>query len=194
MTIPKTLLEIAGADLQPASLETSTLVLIDLQNEYFDGPLKLPSANLAVKHASNLLNNARAVEASIIHIAHTGKPGGLFDRKAHRGQIAEACAPTGSERVIEKTLPNAFANTDLDKQLKNIGHQNIILAGFMTHMCISSTARAALDLGYRCTIDASSCATRDLPNGTGGIISAEVLHEATMAALSDRFAVIARSG
>jgi nicotinamidase-related amidase len=30
----------------------------------------------------------------------------------------------------------------------------MVLAGFMTHMCVSSTARAALDLGFRTTIDA----------------------------------------
>ena len=40
--------------------------------------------------------------------------------------------------------------------------------------CVASTptARAALDLGFRTTIDAESCATRDLPDGKGGTLPA----------------------
>ena len=32
------------------------------------------------------------------------------------------------------------------------GRNTLILAGFMTHMCISASARAALDLGYQTTV------------------------------------------
>jgi hypothetical protein len=52
--------------------------------------------------------------------------------------------------------------------------------------------RAALDLGYGSTVVASACATRDLPAASGGVVPAAVLHEAELAALSDRFAMIAR--
>jgi len=62
----------------------------------------------------------------------------------------------------------------------------------MTHMCVSSTARAALDLGYATTVVATACATRDLPNGSGGHIAATVIHDVALVELSDRFAVIAR--
>jgi nicotinamidase-related amidase len=66
------------------------------------------------------------------------------------------------------------------------------MAGFQTHMCVSSTARAAMELGFRVTIDADSCATRDLPDGEGGAIDAASLHKAALVGLSDRFATIAR--
>jgi nicotinamidase-related amidase len=61
-------------------------------------------------------------------------------------------------------------------------------------MCISSTARAALDLGFRVTIDATSCATRDLPDGRGGSVAAATVHDVALVELSDRFAIIARDG
>jgi nicotinamidase-related amidase len=89
-------------------------------------------------------------------------------------------------------LPNAFAGTELRALLEQASRKNLILAGFMTHMCISSTARAALDLGYRVTVDAASCATRDLPDGKGGVVPAATLHEVALVELSDRFAVIKR--
>jgi nicotinamidase-related amidase len=192
MTAAKTLLQLAGADLAPATVHTAALVLIDLQNEYLGGPLALPRAPAAIENAAKLLAAARRSAAPIFHVAHKGKAGSLFDRDAARGAIAAAVAPLGTEPVVEKGLPNAFAGTDLQARLAVTGRRNIIIAGLMTHMCVSSTARAALDLGLRVTIDAASCATRDLPDGRGGTIGADLVHEVVLAELSDRFAIVAR--
>ncbi|WP_061023109.1 cysteine hydrolase family protein [Bradyrhizobium sp. CCH5-F6] len=192
MTSVKTLLQLAGADLTPPPLGEAVLVLIDIQNEYLAGPLALPDAKPAIVRAAALLARARESGAVIIHIAHRGKAGGLFDRSADRGAIVAELGPRAKELVIEKELPNAFAGTDLQAQLAASGRKNIVLAGFMTHMCVSSTARAALDLGFRTTIHADSCATRDLPDGLGGTLDARTVHEVALAELSDRFAIIAR--
>lgn len=192
MTAAKTLLQLAGADLSLPRLGDACLILIDLQNEYVAGPIALPDANAAIASAAKLLERARSSGASIFHIAHKGRSGGLFDRAADRGAIVTALAPQAGEPVVEKELPNAFAGTDLQARLAATGRKNIILAGLMTHMCVSSTARAALDLGFRITIDADSCATRDLPDGRGGTIEAATIHEVALAELSDRFAIIAR--
>jgi nicotinamidase-related amidase len=192
MTAPKTLLELAGADLNLPGLSNACLVLIDLQYEYLAGPIALPDARRAIANTSRLLARARDRGASIFHVAHKGRPGGLFDRTAERGAIVSELAPLPGEAVIEKGLPNAFAGTDLQVQLAATGRKDIILAGLMTHMCVSSTARVGLDLGFRITVDANSCATRDLPDGRGGAISAATVHEVALAELSDRFAIIAR--
>ncbi len=194
MTAARTLLQLAGADLSPAKISEASLVLIDLQNEYLAGPIALPGAGAAVANSARLLSGARHAGSPIFHVAHRGKAGGLFDRNAERGAIAAGVAPLASEPVIEKELPNAFAGTDLRDRLSATGRKNIILAGFMTHMCISSTARAALDLGFRVTIDASACATRDLPDGRGGTIEARTIHDVALVELSDRFAIIAHDG
>jgi nicotinamidase-related amidase len=192
MPEPKTLLELAGADLTPATVHDAPLVLIDYQIEYVEGPLGLPGAAGAIERAARLLEAARAARSLVVHVAHKGRPGGLFDRDAERGQIVAAVAPRVGETVIEKGLPNAFAGTNLDAVLGGAARKNIIIAGFMTHMCVSSTARAALDLGYRVTIDAGACAARDLPDGAGGRIGADVVHKVALAELADRFAIIAR--
>ncbi len=98
--------------------------------------------------------------------------------------------PRSGETVVEKTLPNSFAGTELHSLLVVTKRTNLILAGFMTHMCVSSTARAALDLGFRVTIDASACGTRDLPDGQGGVVPAATLHRVALVELSDRFAIV----
>jgi nicotinamidase-related amidase len=192
MTIPKTLLQFAGADLTPAKVSDASLVLIDFQNEYRSGPIAVLQPDAAIGEAQRLLAAARSAGAPVVHVAHRGRSGGLFDREAERGQIVAPLTPLADEPIVEKGLPNAFAATDLHDRLASAGRKQLILAGFMTHMCISSTARAALDLGYRVTIVADACATRDLPDGRGGVVAAGTVHDVALAELADRFAVIAR--
>lgn len=191
MPEPKTLLAMAGADPRPGSLAESTLVLIDCQNEYATGKLPLAGVEAALGEVARLLARARAAGTPVVHVAHVGRPGGAFDPEAEGGRIHAQAAPAGGEPVVTKGLPNAFAGTTLQAELERIGRRQLILAGFQTHMCVSATARAALDLGYRSTVVASAAATRDLPAIGGGVLRARVLHEAELAALADRFAVVA---
>ncbi len=189
--LPKTLLEMAGATPAPIDPADTALVMIDCQNEYLDGALALPGAAPALAEGARLLDFARARGLAIVHVQHKGRPGGLFDPTGAGFAIAEVVAPAAGEPVVEKGLPNAFAGTDLDDRLKRDGLGHLLVAGFMTHMCVSSTVRAALDLGYRSTVVGAACATRDLPDGAGGTLPADRLHHAELAALADRFATIA---
>ena len=192
MTEPQTLLQMAGAPAGPVPLAEAAVVMIDAQMEYVTGRLPLTGIDAALSHGAALLEAARGLGRPVIHVAHRGKPGGLFDPDTDFFRHAPEAAPLEGEPVIEKALPNAFAGTALDETLKRLGASSLVVAGFMTHMCVSSTVRAALDLGYGSTVLAPACATRDLPDGSGGVIGAEALHQAELAALSDRFATVAR--
>jgi len=190
MSQPKTLLEMAGADMTPNALSDSALILIDCQMEYVTGGVPLPGVDAALAEAGRVLARARAADAPIVHIVHKGQAGGAFDLDGAVGQIAPQVAQAGSETIISKDLPNAFAGTTLHIKLQEIKAKNLIFVGFMTHMCVSASVRAALDLGYRSTLVSGAAATRDLPTPSGGVIDAASLHEASLAALGDRFAII----
>lgn len=193
MTAPKSLLEMSGADLTPAKLSDAALVMIDFQNEYMTGALPLDGVDAAVAEGARLLARARREGTPVIHIAHAGRPGGAFDRAQERGQIIGVVAPIEGEPVIEKPRPNAFSSTALQESLEALDKQEVILAGFMTHMCVSSTARAALDLGYRTTIVTGATGTRDLPGPDGQPVEAATIQRAALAALADRFAILAET-
>jgi nicotinamidase-related amidase len=185
----KTLLDMAGADLTPPKLSDAVLIVIDAQNEYVDGKLPLPGVKPALANIARLLEKARADGGRIIHVQHRGRAGTLFDPATRAFAIADEAAPKTGETIVEKPLPNAFAGTTLNETLTSMGVKRLVLAGFMTHMCVSSTARAALDLGYQTTVAADACATRDLP-AAGGDISAADLHRAELSALADRFSIV----
>lgn len=189
----KTLLSMAGAAYAAPDLSKSALVMIDCQQEYTDHALALPNASSAVTEAGRVLNMVRKAGGHVIHVRHIGKPGGAFDPDHARGGFIPDCAPSDGEMVIGKELPNAFAGTNLEEALRALAPERVILVGFMTHMCISATARAALDLGFGPTvIVANACATRDLPHPTNPerTVGAAEIHEAELAALADRFAFV----
>ena len=185
-----TLLQMAGADLTPPKLSEAALVVIDAQREYVDGALPLPGIVPALERIAALLAAARKAGAPVVHVQHRGRPGGLFDPEKPAFEIAAQAAPRDGEEVVGKGLPNGFAGTRLKDVLDATGRKRLVIAGFMTHMCVSSTARAALDLGYQTTVVADACATRDLPRPGGGTIAAADLHAAELAALADRFAIV----
>ncbi|KAI3589792.1 Isochorismatase [Cupriavidus sp. U2] len=188
---PFTLLDAAGASRQPSAWSDAVLVLVDHQREYVDGKLPLTGMPAAVAECAALLSQARQHGTPVIHVVHHGKPGGAFDPTGPFAAIIEGLTPAEGEQTVIKNLPNSFAGTDLAALLGALGRKELIVAGFQTHMCISATVRSALDHGYRVTLVAAGCATRDLPDPLGGDpLRAAELHRVTLAALNDRFATI----
>src|SRR5687768_15163773 len=121
MIEPRTLLEMAGVKPMPPPLAAAGLVLIDMQQEYLDGGLALPGAGPAVAEARRLLELFRLSARPVVHIRHRGRAGGLFDPATRAFAIAEPLAPRDGETVLDKALPNSFANTGLDQVLR--GHE-----------------------------------------------------------------------
>jgi nicotinamidase-related amidase len=190
MANPVTLRSLSGLPADPAPLRESALVMIDCQNTYRRGVMQLEGVEEALSQARRLLERARALGVPVIHIAHDAGPGSPYDLRAEIGQIADVVAPLGDEPVIVKNYPSSFEKTDLHERLARLGAKNLVLAGFMTHMCVNSTARAAFNHGYRATIVAGATATRALPSPSGGVVPASVVHEAALATLGDLFAVV----
>lgn len=190
---PRTLLQIAGAARRPPPPERAILILVDMQAEYREGGgLKLPGERGATARAAALLTRARALGVPVLHVLHRGRAGGaLFDPLAPGYAPLPEVAPALGEVVVEKALPNAFAGTDLLERIHATQRPEIVVAGFMTHMCVAATVKAALDFGIPATVAADACCTRPLPDPTGGPdLPADAVHRATLAALADRFAAV----
>jgi nicotinamidase-related amidase len=166
------------------------LLIIDAQREYTDGLLPLTGVTGALDALATLLEKARKAKTPIVHVRHKG-PGKAFNPSSTGYEIVKQLTPRKGEVIVDKGLPNAFAGTDLAKHLAATGRKNLIVGGFMTHMCVSATVRSATDHGFMSTIAADTVATRDLPDATGGAaVDADAINRITLAALSDRFAWI----
>jgi nicotinamidase-related amidase len=189
-----TLRALAELPLAPVSLAQSTLVLIDCQNTYTRGVMELDGVQAALDETATLLERARSAGIPIIHVQHSDGPGSLYDIEGESGAIVAQVAPRDDEPVVVKQYPNSFVQTDLENELKSVGAKNLVIAGFMTHMCVNSTARGGFNLGYAPTVVAAATATRSLPGPRGESVPAAAMQAASLAGLADLFAVVVPSG
>jgi nicotinamidase-related amidase len=100
----------------------------------------------------------------------------LRDRwdSAAPGYVAEVCAqglagervaetaPREGEIFVSKPRYSAFDSTQLEILLRELRVDRILLAGNATEMCVTQTAIAARELGFKVTVLADCCATLDL--------------------------------
>ncbi|MFE7093989.1 cysteine hydrolase family protein [Streptomyces erythrochromogenes] len=189
-TTTTTLRELNGLDRTPASLAGATLVLVDYQNTYTRGVLELTGWEPALDAAADLLARARAAGTKVVHVIHDDGEGTPYDVRQDIGRIHPRVAPAEGEAVVVKTAaPDAFVGTDLGEHLDAAGHEDVIVAGFMTHMCVTFTAQGAFLRGNRPTVVADACATRPL-GSLGAELPAEQIHRAALATVADLYGVV----
>src|SRR5690242_12053974 len=186
-----TLRAVSGLPADPPALSASTLVLIDCQNTYTRRLMELEGVQAALDQAEELLDWARAAGIPIVHVQHDAGPGTPYDVREEIGAIVDRVAPRSGEATVGKHYPNSFTGTELDTLLKQRPARPLLPAGFMTHMCVNSTARGAFSLGYAPTVVGGATATRGLPGAGGGPeVSAAALQAASLAAVADLFGVV----
>ncbi|MER5928923.1 isochorismatase family protein [Streptomyces sp. NPDC002054] len=192
MNTSMTLRDLAGLDNTLPRLADATLIMIDFQNTYRSGVMTLDGAEPALAAGARLLAAARSAGTPVVHVVNDGGEGTPYDIRAEIGAISPEVAPVAGEPVVVKQFPNAFHATDLEKTLRGLGAgPDLVLAGFMTHMCITFTAQEAFNLGYRPTVVAEATATRSLTAPDGSTVPAATLQTAALTTIADLFGTVA---
>ncbi|MDX2130231.1 MAG: cysteine hydrolase family protein [Chloroherpetonaceae bacterium] len=179
---------------QSSQVPKKALIIIDIQNDYFEGgssalvnPLK------ASENAKRILEWFRSERFPVIHIRHlsANPKSKSFNGQSFGSQIHNNVAPKSdsSERVIIKHFPNSFQETSLRAYLNELKVTDLVIVGMMTHMCVEATVRAAKDFGFQNTVIADACATKDLELN-GEKIAAETVHKAFLAAMNGYYAKV----
>jgi nicotinamidase-related amidase len=169
-----------------------TLLLIDIQNDYFPGgKMELVGSSAAGSKAQRLLRSFREKALPIVHIQHLStRQGATFFVPDTVGvQFHECVTPAAQEMVFQKHYPNTFRETPLLEYLRSLSTTRLVIAGMMTHMCIDTSTRAAADLGFECVLTGDACATKNLSFG-GVDVSAQNVQAAFLAALNGSFATV----
>ena len=126
--------EIIGVTGSTASASDSALVIIDAQNEYAEGKLKVSNAPETRKAIAALLKKYRDAGAGskIVHITHSVPEGApVFTPKTKLAEEYDELKPEKGEKVIEKLHPSSFADTPLQDYLRGVGALKIVLVGYM---------------------------------------------------------------
>jgi nicotinamidase-related amidase len=190
MSPTKSFREIIGVPPSSASPQNSTLIIIDAQNEYATGALKTENVAETRKSIARLLEKYRKSGDSknIVHVVHEVPEGApVFTPNTALAQEFEELTPNANEKVVTKNFPSSFAKTDLHEYLQSLGDagKKLVLVGYMAHVCVSTTARAAAELGYDPVIVREAVGDRDIPG-----VNAKTLVSVILSELADGFGTV----
>ncbi|XP_019164197.1 PREDICTED: nicotinamidase 2-like [Ipomoea nil] len=165
--------------------KSAVLLVIDMQN-YFYSMAKpiLP----AIKATIDL---CRGQSMRVIFTRHRHKSpddygmlyewwdGDLIMDGTVEAELIPQLGRTDSDLVVEKTTYSAFAGTNLEQSLSEMGAKEVIVTGVMTNLCCETTAREAFVRGFRVFFSTDATAT-----------SSAELHDATLKNMAYGFAYL----
>ncbi|HYE90460.1 MAG TPA: cysteine hydrolase family protein, partial [Terriglobales bacterium] len=170
------------------------LIVIDAQQEYFAplGRVVLPDGPAAVKRIAHALAWARGANVPVIHIVHESRRpnAATFVSGSPAVAIHPDAAPVDGEAVLTKHLPGSFTGTALEETLRARGIERVVIAGFMTQMCVDTTARQAAHLGFGVTVLADATAAKAVTGPDGVAIPADAVHRTHLGSLDGFLAEI----
>jgi nicotinamidase-related amidase len=158
---------------------TRTLLVIDIQNDYFTGGvLPLWEAKEAEARILIAMHRARARSDRIVLVRHlSSETSGLFAAEslgcAIRPAIIEAA---GDAPIITKHFADAFQGTDLLDHIS--GTDELLVCGMMTQNCVVFTAMSGLVHGFNVKIIGDLCAA-----------PSKIVHRVALSALRSKMQV-----
>ena len=129
-------------------MSKTALLLIDFQNDYFEGgSWPLVGTDAAAQHGAQLLEAFREKGLPVVHVRHEfpSDEAPFFKPGSEGAQTHASVAAQNGESVIVKQQINSFRDTNLKEVLDDLGVDSILIAGAMSHMCIDGATRAAHD-------------------------------------------------
>lgn len=173
---------------------TTALLVIDMQMEMAHRTQAgRDRANpRAERHIADLLALFRARGLPVIHVHHD-EPGTPVVLGQPGGEVMPCAAPRPGEMILVKSRSSAFAGTGLESHLRATGIDRLVLVGAVAGFCITSTTRAASDLGYPVILPGDALVGFDVPRADGSRIPAATVLDVTRALLAADFACVMAS-
>jgi nicotinamidase-related amidase len=170
------------------------LIVIDVQNEYFDGgalPITDPSPTQSLANIGRAMDKAteRGVPTVVVRHTEQDADAGMFREGSETWRLRREVDERPRDHLVEKSLPGSFTDTTLADILASSDVDTVSIVGYMTHMCVDTTAREAAHRGFSVEILSDATGTLALEN-RGGVATGEELHRSTLVAQGQFFADI----
>jgi nicotinamidase-related amidase len=171
------------------------LIVVDVQQEYFDGILQLqhPDREASLSNVTRSMDVADAHDLPVVVVQHELPEGAPVFAE---GSPSWELHPDVASRVkpqhkrVAKDRSSVFAGTDVAAWLAEQGVDTITIVGFMTNNCDIATAAAAEELGLAAEVLSDATGAIHLANEAGKV-SAEQLHDTLLVLLQSNFAAVA---
>jgi nicotinamidase-related amidase len=167
------------------------LLVVDVQNEFSSNGMRaVPNHDEALRQIRRKVEQARREKRPIAWIKHYNRPSetAAFVPKTWGSELSDGLGPKegfGTEKLFTKDVFGAFTFTGLEEWLRSLGVQEVLLVGFFTHMCVSTSAREALVRGFEVWVDPSATGARDLAHPVLGSATADAVRRMALLQLAD---------
>jgi nicotinamidase-related amidase len=94
-------------------------------------------------------------------------------------RVLPALAPRDGELVVQKTTSGPLAGTDIDRRLRGLGVEHVLVTGVATNVCVTGMVRELADADFDAYVVTDACAT-----------PGRETHEAAVASLGGTFATL----
>lgn len=174
------------------------LIVVDAQNEFSaDGLRAVPNYADALTRIRIRAQQAREKKQPIALVRHHNKPNEsrAFVPGRWGSELSPGLGPEsgfGPEQLFEKDVYGAFTGTGLEEWLRSVGAGRLLLVGFYTHMCLSTSAREALIRGFEVEVDPDATGARDLEDDALGRLTADEVRRTALLHLVNMGVRIAR--
>jgi nicotinamidase-related amidase len=174
----------------------TALLVIDMQIGMADRiAARRPSANpRAQDNTAALIAHFRAHNLPVIHVHHNDTDPASDFHTGGPGTPPLPCAvPRADEVVLIKSGSSAFSGTGLDIHLRRAGIGRLVLIGAVAGYCVTSSTRAAADLGFEVVLPGDALISFDVPAHDGGTLTSNEVLRTTLSLLGTDFARITTS-
>lgn len=170
------------------------LILVDVQQEYFSGPLEIqfPPRAESLPRITAAIDAAVASGVPVAVVQHTAGEGAPVFNPATTGfdvhpEIARRQRPEW--KSITKQYGSVFAGTDLLDWLQEHDVNTVTLVGYMTNNCILASAAQSETLGLEAEVLSDATGAINITNDAGSA-DARTVHGTLMALLNSNFAAV----
>ena len=169
----------------------TVLLLIDVQEGFKDPKWGRRNNPCAEAKIAQVLNAWRVSGRPIIHVQHVSQEHtSVFALESPGIALQEFARSANGELLLQKRVNSAFIGTELDRSLKERGATALVVVGFTTDHCVSSTVRMAANFGYRTIVVADGTATFERRSADNKPVGPEIIHQIHLLSLQGEFAEV----
>ena len=173
----------------------AALLIVDMQNGIDRPTLGRRNNPDAERNIALLLDAWRRAGRPIVHVRHISRsPDSIFWPGQSGVEFQPRFVPLSGEHVVEKNVPDAFAQTGLERWLHTRGIGQLVIVGVITNNSVEATARSAGNLGFEAIVVSDAAFTFDLRDLNGRLWPAADVHALSLANIAMDYAAVRTTG
>jgi nicotinamidase-related amidase len=139
------------------------MLVVDMQVGLLNGEPK-HDLHGVIGRINRLAAKIREQSGKVIFVQHCGLKGDDFEPQTPGWGFLPELLRDAKDIVVQKTLNDPFAGTDLQARLKEIAPERVLITGWATDFCVDATVRSAVANHHNVVVVADGHTLSDRPH------------------------------